>query len=329
MSEKMFSRRGFISGTVLGTASLAFGGIKGTTIRRLPRYEYDPAKSGANTPVLPYFDGGWTVYMLANRSDSMMLSTLFRSPSGRLVMIDGGSVNDADFLCGLLKQFGGRVDTWFVTHAHSDHFGALWQILEKPDAGGVQIGRIVQDLLPLDFIEKYEKGTEVLAKKYLDAVVRTRQKTEKPEVGQRFDFGEGLVFECLNGYDLNQTHNPVNDSSICYRVENGGKRLLVTGDIGPIGSTRLLRILPREKLACDVLFLSHHGQNGATKEFYAATGAEICVWPATDWIWDDDFGGKGIGCGILETNVTKVWMRELKITRQFLLCRGDVALGPR
>lgn len=48
-------------------------------------------------------------------------------------------------------------------------YGALWQILEKPKCGGIRIGRIVQDLLPLDFIEKYEKGTEIRTKKYLDA----------------------------------------------------------------------------------------------------------------------------------------------------------------
>ena len=81
-------------------------------------------REGLKTYVTPYFDGGWTMYMFADRGNNVMLSTMFKSPSGKVVMIDGGWPKDADFLVPALKELGGTVDAWFLTHAHSDHYGA-------------------------------------------------------------------------------------------------------------------------------------------------------------------------------------------------------------
>ena len=55
--------------------------------------------------------------------------------NGRLIVIDGGCPNDAeDFLALLEKTADGKpvVDLWIMTHAHSDHFGALKVIASTP-----------------------------------------------------------------------------------------------------------------------------------------------------------------------------------------------------
>ena len=68
-------------------------------------------------------DGG-RVYALASRIDHISLSTVFVSPEGKVLVVDGGFLykgQDGKFLGDFLKKIGGHVDYWFITHAHNDH----------------------------------------------------------------------------------------------------------------------------------------------------------------------------------------------------------------
>ncbi|MBQ7235261.1 MAG: MBL fold metallo-hydrolase [Kiritimatiellae bacterium] len=267
----------------------------------------------------------WKLHMYTGRTTDISLSTLFRSPSGRLVMIDGGWGADGEFLLGELKRFGGVVDTWFLTHAHRDHYRALGEILKKPRFGGLKIGRVVLDFLPLDFIAEVSPSSLQHVKEFLGDLAKSGLKVERPAVGRVYDFGEGLSFECLNSCDLSMRRDAINNSSICYRVMNAGSSILVTGDVGEEMGAKMVRELPREKLKSDVCFMAHHGQAGANKEFYAAVRPEACIWPTPQWLWDNDLAGEnGPGSGPFLTNYTKCWMQELGVKRQFLLTRDWV-----
>ena len=281
-----------------------------------------------NIYVTPYFDGGWTMYMFADRCNNVMLSTLFVSPSGKLVMIDGGWAKDAEFLLPTLKSLGGVIDAWFLTHAHCDHYGALGDIIKTSDCGGLQIKNVIHKFLPLDFIAETESDCIPNVTPFVNNLAQSGLTVTTPVVGQVFDFGEGLTFECLNDYDLTMRGNSVNNSSICYRVLNGGKSILVSGDIGWPMADKMLNDLPAAKIKSDVLFLSHHGQNGANKNFYEVVQPEICVWPTVQWLWDNNSGGQGYGSGPWLTNYVKCWMQDIGVKRQFLLTK-DAALGPR
>ena len=148
-------------------------------------------------------------------SPRRMFSTLFKSPSGKVVMIDGGWPIDADFLVPALKELGGTVDAWFLTHAHCDHYGALADILTKPKLEGLKIKKVVHHFLPVAFIAETEKGSLPYVTPFLKNLRMSRLKVETPKIGQVWDFGEGLTFECLNDYDLAMRGNSINCSSIC------------------------------------------------------------------------------------------------------------------
>lgn len=286
-----------------------------------------PLRAGALPPLqeVRYFGGGWAMHMYTGRTTDISLSTLFRSPSGRMVMVDGGWGADGDFLLGELKRLGGTVDTWFLTHAHGDHYRALGEILKKPRLGGLKIGRIVHNFLPLDFIAEASPSSLRHVQEFLHDLARSGLKVERPAVSQVFDFGEGLSFECLNDCDLAMRRDAINNSSICYRVENNGKSVLVTGDVAREMGEKMVRLLPPEKLKCDVCFMAHHGQAGAEKPFYEAVRPEVAIWPTPQWLWDNDLGGThGPGSGPFLTNYTKCWMQELGVKHQVLLTR-DVA----
>ena len=281
-----------------------------------------------NIYVTPYFDGGWTMYMFADRCNNVVLSTLFKSPSGKVVVIDGGWPKDADFLAPALRELGGTVEAWFLTHAHCDHYGAIADILSQPKMDGLTIRKVVHKFLPVDFIAETEKESLPYVTPFLESLGNSKLNVETPKVGQVWDFGEGLTFECLNDYDLSMRRNSINNSSICYRVVNGGKSIMVTGDIGWQMADKLLKTLPAEKIKSDIVFLSHHGQNGANKNFYEAVKPEICVWPTPQWLWDNNLAGRGYGSGPWLTNYVKCWMQDIGVKRQFLLTR-DAALGPK
>ena len=326
------SRRGFITAAF---AAGAVGLVRGNDMPAMPKglargdaQSTTSGREGLKVHVTPYFNGGWTMYMFADRGNNVMLSTLFKSPSGKVVMIDGGWPKDADFLVPALKELGGTVEAWFLTHAHCDHYGALADILTKPKQEGLKIKKVIHKFLPFDFIAETEKGSLPYVTPFLKNLKQSRLKVETPKVGQIWDFGEGLTFECLNDYDLSMRGNSINCSSICYRVMNGGKSILVTGDIGWPMSDKMLKTVPHEKLKSDIVFLSHHGQNGANKNFYEVVKPEICVWPTPQWLWDNNSGGKGYGSGPWLTNYVKCWMQDIGVKRQFLLTK-DAALGPK
>ena len=54
------------------------------------------------------------------------------------LVVDGGWEPDGERLCSLLKEHGGHVTAWLLTHPHSDHVGVLYDIL-KNRVGELQI----------------------------------------------------------------------------------------------------------------------------------------------------------------------------------------------
>ena len=56
---------------------------------------------------------------------------IIENGEGGLIVVDGGWTEHADYLLNQIKEKGGHVMAWLVTHPHSDHAGALAEILSK------------------------------------------------------------------------------------------------------------------------------------------------------------------------------------------------------
>ena len=161
----MFTRKEFLTG---GVALAAAGGIRGAAVAT------DTAKGAVNaalaTPDVVFKDlqtvkmlsGGGRVYALSSRIDSISLSTVFVSPEGKILVVDGGHLaqgGDGKFLGDFLHKLGGHVDYWFITHAHGDHYGALVTMSEKPDFYGVTIGELIYNFPDIEWMLKREPGS--------------------------------------------------------------------------------------------------------------------------------------------------------------------------
>ena len=58
------------------------------------------------------------------------MSYVFKTVNGKIIVIDGGNyAGDGPYLYAFLQKITGKtkphVDAWFITHPHSDHYGAL------------------------------------------------------------------------------------------------------------------------------------------------------------------------------------------------------------
>jgi glyoxylase-like metal-dependent hydrolase (beta-lactamase superfamily II) len=54
-----------------------------------------------------------------------------------MLVIDGGWERDTPYLRLFLRSLGRRVHTWFVTHQHDDHIGALTSLLRQSKSKGI------------------------------------------------------------------------------------------------------------------------------------------------------------------------------------------------
>ena len=270
--------------------------------------------------------GGGKVYAFTNRSASQMHSAVFLSPEGRVLVVDGGFYRDGPFLNAFLKSLGGKVDYWFITHAHDDHYGALVEMFHAAGGAGIEIGELLFDFPDRAWLERGEPSSKPHLKRFYDEFLAGTGRALARGActpGRVVKFGS-WSFEILNAPRREQG-NTINNSSVMLSVQAGGTSWLVTGDLGVEAGRHFAQTLgPR--LRHDVVFLAHHGQNGVEKAFYAAVAPKIAIWPTPDWLWDNNLGGRGVGSGPWRTNYVKCWMQELGVKSQFLLTRDHVFL---
>ena len=130
----------------------------------------------------------------------------------------------------------------------------------------------------------------------------------------------------MNAPYLFQT-NAINNSSVAYRVELNGRRILFLGDMAvPAGNSLLneYRNNPAE-LRAEIVQMAHHGEHGVDEKVYQAIAPHTCLWCCPGWLWDNDNGG-GVNSGPWTTMETRAWMRNLKVRTHVVAKDGDQIL---
>jgi len=114
------------------------------------------------------FNGG-SLSLLSDYDNRQMLSMILQDKDGTLVVIDGGWDIDAAHLTEVLRSKGGHVSGWFITHPHSDHVGALVQILENPDSQ-ITIDNVYYSLADPAWYEKVEPSRNSMVSRLISAL---------------------------------------------------------------------------------------------------------------------------------------------------------------
>lgn len=284
-----------------------------------PGREYEPVMS-TGMPVTGYL-GGSKLTLLANQTGSQMLSVLVETNQGKMIMIDGGTEGDSGHLVESLLARGGRVDAWLITHPHSDHAGALKDILAHPEYG-ITIDNIYYSFSYLGWYQENESYRADFVGELMAAFQTLPPQALHGDIAK----GQEMMVDNVKITVMNQpylySHNSINNSSVVYKLEINGKKAIFLGDMGEEAGRQFIADTPPEQLKCDIVQMAHHGQSGVGFEVYRVLQPEVCLWGAPAWLWNND-SGSGTGSGIWKTLETRKWMAQLGVPYHLCIKDGD------
>ena len=264
------------------------------------------------------------LHMLKSVTDTINTSLIFEGDSF-LIAVDGGFPSEAEYLHDYIKSLGKDVKAWFVTHLHDDHVGALINIINN--YGDIKPEKIYCNLPSEDFLVRNEpRQTTMSSAELLSLFKSTASNAGIPLVtvckGDLFDFG-GIKISVLLTPDHSIEKSTINNTSCVFSVMAGEKKVLILGDLGPEGGERLLCACDGDELKSDYVQMSHHGQDGVSKNVYAAIMPKYCLWCTPSWLWDN-MGKGGYDTGIFKTVIVRGWMSEIGgIKRHYKMQEGD------
>ncbi|MBQ9803010.1 MAG: MBL fold metallo-hydrolase [Clostridia bacterium] len=270
--------------------------------------------------------GGGRLIQVANRTLTQMMSYVIDTPEGGVIVIDGGTYTQEDSaaLYELLAARGKRVDWWFVTHAHSDHLGAMLYLMER-DRFDIEIENLCFNFPSLEWLAfKEEFGMNW---RFLEQVKKRNIHTVTPDAGDIYTCGSVTVEMIGVPGDYASYAKTMNATSIIFKVHFPQRDVLFMGDFDVHAEADFLARYGAAKLRCDILQMPHHGQGGISRDFYALIMPKICLYTAPQWLWENNkyrcTDPATVGKGPFTTLDTRRWMEELGVRASYTLADGD------
>ena len=207
-------------------------------------------------------DGRLHLYFLdVGQGDAILI----RSPSGRMLLVDGGA--DAVLLRSRLGQtlpfWQRRIDLVVATHADADHIAGLISVLSD-----YQVAQALQ---------APTMGEGALASEWDSALARESLRPASATAGLRIASGDGLSMQVLHP----QPNAPAsgagdNAGSVVLRVEYGRFAALLAADVtAQVEAELLARDAP---LGATALRVAHHGAAASTSgPFLEAVNPQVAV----------------------------------------------------
>ena len=266
-----------------------------------------------------------TLLQLAPQGKKQMMGYLFKTNNEKLIVIDGGTIDDTQQLIHEINKNGNKVEAWFLTHAHDDHAEAFTQIVKNTN---IEIENIYVSVNDFEWYEKNEPERLEFTKSFLEILNsdNIKNKVTEPNLNQKIVI-DNIQIEILGIKNPEFTENAGNEQSMVFTIDTGKTKLLILGDIGEKSSEKLLKN-QKEKLKSDIVQMSHHGQQGATKELYEAVNPKICLWPTPEWLWNNDIG-TGKNSGSWRTLKTRSWMQQLNVKEHYVAKDGNITIKIR
>lgn len=313
-----------VSGSAQGPGVTGGSGAQGPSI-------YNPSGNMLmdSTPItgqeVPMFDGG-SLTMLSTQTGAQMLSVLLQSKEGGLVVVDGGWEGDADYLLQAIMARGGHVHAWLITHPDFDHAGALYNILARADSG-IAIDHIYVSMTTTDWYYAVSSETAPFVDMFRQRLALQPEGMVVDTISSGYQIPvPGIQTTVLNNaFFGDASADAVNNSSVVYRIDMNGVRMIFLGDLAELAGNILIQSLSQTELKADIVQMAHHGQSGVGKAVYETIAAPVCLWPTPLWLWNND-AGSGYGSGSWKTLETRGWIQSMGVTRNYVMKDGDIIL---
>lgn len=246
-----------------------------------------------------------------NQGARTNLCYLIRTNKDKLIVIDGGDKYiDYTFLWKYIEKYGnGKVDYWYITHAHGDHVGALCELLNN-EKYNIQIENICYSLNDLEWYNKYDsrgyESEKLLIESLNSPKIKNKIKCYKNQI-INMDNIKCEILRVANPEITNSDNG--NDSSMIFKMtaEDIDKSMIFLGDAYEYASKELLK--EPEKLNSYAVQMAHHGQNGVTKEVYDAINPKLCFFNTPQWLYDNN-NGSGYNTGGWKTVIVREWIKD-------------------
>ena len=187
-------------------------------------------------------------------------SIFIQTPSGRAILIDGGTINGTEHgkvgdsvIVPYLQAHGvKRLDAILLTHSDSDHCNALDEVMDEVPVNLFLDGSGTRE--PSGEID--DPGLEKTDYWILRQDAKAHHVPRKlAHAGQTLQFGDGVELQILE--PMRPTLDSSNDHSMVAKLIYGKTSILLTGDMEAPEETQLVH--RGVNLHCTILKVAHHG----------------------------------------------------------------------
>ena len=277
---------------------------------------------------------------IKEKGDVNSMGYILKTKNNKLIVVDGGRDIDAELVMNYINSVGnGKVDYWFLTHAHNDHIGAIVKILED-DSYNVVIDNLCYNFNTKDWYTAYDPTRSDIAIRFFEYFEKNKSsaKVKNTIICKENDLIEIDNLSCkilrVANSEIKESLYVGNEASMVFKFmmkksENSysDKTMLFLGD-SYIEASKELLDNHRSELKSYAVQMAHHGQNGVIQEVYDAIDPKICFFNCPKWLYDND-DGNGYNSGNWQSIEVQSWIenneRKTKSTL-FKAYEGDVTL---
>ena len=268
------------------------------------------------------FDYAQIIQLSPLDDELRMMGYVIVTNLGKVIVVDGGLYTDGPKLERYINEYGGKVDSWFITHFHADHTGAFDYVVNNTS---IEVENVYTSLNSRENVEKYE----LIRLDDYDRYVKTLKnpklegKVHDVKIGQIIKTGN-ITSEILSVKNEEFTNNYGNNQSVVIKMKIGSSSMIFLGDTGLEEEEFLINNYSAQKLKADYVQMSHHGQKGASEKLYSIISPKYCFWPCSIKLYDNNMGN-GFNTASFKTVETRRWVEKLGVIN-YVAGYGDIKL---
>lgn len=182
------------------------------------------------------------------------------------ILIDTGEAEYSQRLIEYIDDCGvTTLDYVIASHPHSDHMGGMADIINKYPIGTFIMPEIADENEP----------TTKVYEKMLDALIKKEVNSCYSEVGDVYNFCDGVSFKILGPCEQ---LSDLNNMSVIVKLTANGTDFMILGDAEKQELSSVYETNPYADYKADILAMGHHGSSTSIYDkFLDAVDADVAV----------------------------------------------------